>query len=100
LPIPSKIESVSPYGLYKNITTSTLIKTGTGVAVGLIVNSHTSGTVRLSDAITSTTPYISGVITLATSGTYDRFIPFFGLKFTTGLYVTTTGTVNLTVVYN
>lgn len=100
MPVPSKIESVTQYGLYKNVTSSTLVKTGTGVIDGIIVNSHTSGTIRLSDAVSATTPYMGGTITLATSGTYDRWIPFFGAKFTTGLYITCGGTVDLTVVYN
>ena len=100
MPFNSNLQAVTESGLYKNITASTLIKTGAGVVLGVIINSHTSGTLRLSDAVTSTTPNITGTITFAADGTYDRFIPLFGARFVTGLYATVGGTANITIVYN
>lgn len=40
---------------YKNVSASTLIKTGPGELLGVVVNSHTSGTIRINDGITGTT---------------------------------------------
>lgn len=40
---------------YKNISTSTLVKTGEGELVGIVVNSHSSGTITVNDGITGTT---------------------------------------------
>ena len=93
----STLQSTRSYGLYKNFSASNLVKTGTGSVQGIIVNSHSSGTLQLSDAITSTTPNITGTITLASG---ERWIPLFGAKFLTGLYITVGGTGNFTVIYN
>lgn len=38
---------------YKNITADTLIKTGAGLAYGIVVNSHTSGSIILVDGLTA-----------------------------------------------
>ena len=93
----STLQSVREYGLYKNFTSSNLVKTGKGTVQGIIVNSHSSGTLQLSDALTSTTPNMTGTITLASG---ERWIPLFGATFTTGLYITVGGTGNFTIVYN
>lgn len=97
MPINGELIPTSQYGQNKNITASALIKTGPGVVVGVIINSHTSGTLQLSDALTSTTPNITGTITF---GAAERFIPLYGAKFITGLYATVGGTANITIVYN
>ena len=39
---------------YKNLTASAVIKTGTGVVSGVIVNSHSSGTLKLNDGLDGT----------------------------------------------
>lgn len=56
---------------YKNISASTQIKTGTGVVTGVIVNSHSSGTVRLNDGTSGTTS--AGVVASQTLTTTDVF---------------------------
>lgn len=93
----STLGNTQGYGLYKNLSASGLVKTGTGNLQGIIVNSHSSGTLQLSDAITSTTPLMFNTITL---GAAERWIPLFGAKFTTGLYVTLGGTADFTIIYN
>ena len=93
----STLQNTQQYGLYSNITSSTLIKTGKGTIQGIIINSHINGTVRFSDAITATTPYMNGTITF-NSG--EHFIPMFGATFLTGLYASIGGTANLTIIYN
>lgn len=40
---------------YKNISASAQVKSGTGSVHGVIVNSHTSGTLRLNDGLSGTT---------------------------------------------
>lgn len=89
--------AVSPYGLYANISADTLIKTGPGQVLAIIVNSHSSGTIALSDALTATTPLIMNTYTYATG---SQVIPLWGLKFTTGLYANITNTQDITIVYN
>lgn len=86
---------------YKNISASGLVKTGSGVLKSIIINSHSSGTIKLWDALTATAPIICNTITLsAVATTGERTIEFEDLAFTTGLYVTLGGTADITVIYN
>lgn len=81
---------------YSNKTASELIHTGQGSIVGVVVNSHTSGTLKFWDALTATTPVLFNTITLAVG---ERYIPLFEANFTTGLFLTIGGTADVTVVY-
>ena len=59
---------------YKNITESGIIKTGFGILKGLLINSHTSGTVKIFDGteagVVATTALTStGAVTVANYGT-------------------------------
>jgi hypothetical protein len=92
-----KLESSHDYGRYTNLTASALIETGQGTLQGIIINSHTNGTIAFKDALTNTTPVIINTITL---GATERWIPFFGAKFTTGLYLVLGGTIDCTVIWN
>lgn len=89
--------ATTPYGLYQNITTDTLIKTGTGNILGVIINSHASGTLKLWDSLTASGTVLCNTITFNTG---EHFIPIYGAKFTTGLFADVGGTVDLTIVYN
>lgn len=82
---------------YKNLSASGLVKTGDGIVKGIIVASHTTGTIKLWDAVTATTPVLVNTITLAVG---ERWIPLFDAEFTTGLFVTIGGTADITIVYN
>jgi hypothetical protein len=93
----SPLQNTQNYGLYKNTTASVLIKTGTGNLQGVIVNSHSSGTLKFWDNTSGATTVIFNTITLAAG---ERWIPLFGAKFTTGCYLTVGGTADVTVVYN
>jgi len=85
---------------YKNITASALLQTGPGTVKGIIINSHTSGTVKLWDNTSAAGTVIVNTITFsAVATTGERFIPLFDAAFTTGLYVTIGGTADLTIVY-
>lgn len=50
--------------LYANKTASGLIKNGTGKVYGVLVNSHTSGTLRFNDGLTATTAGVKATTTL------------------------------------
>lgn len=89
--------SITPYALYQNITADTLIKTGTGNLMGIVVNSHTNGTIKFWDALTATTPVIFDTITFAAG---PGFYPLFGAKFTVGCFADIGGTINCTILYN
>ena len=93
----SKLEATHDYGLYKNLSASGLIETGPGTLQGVVVNSHSSGTLKFWDNTAGSGTVIFNTITLGAS---DRWIPLFGSKFTTGCYLTIGGTADVTVIYN
>lgn len=95
--IISALQPVSQYGLYANLTASALVKTGQGVVTGVVVNSHTAGTLKLWDNTSAATTVIFNTITF---GAAERFIPFYGAKFTTGLFATIGGAADITIIYN
>jgi len=89
-----------PKSSYSNISTSTLIKTGSGQLYGVIINSHTSGTLKLWDSTAAATTTLANTMTFsAVATTGERFVPFYGATFGTGLYASTGGTVDLTILY-
>ncbi len=91
------LQATYPYGLYKNMSASALVYTGAGTVSGVVVNSHTSGTLKLEDAVTDTTPLIFNTITFAAG---PGFYNLFGAKFFTGLYGVIGGTADITIIYN
>jgi hypothetical protein len=93
----SSLQNTSQYGLYTNITADTLVKTGTGNLIAIIVASHTSGAVKIWDNTSAATTVLVNTYTYAAG---SQTIPFYGAKFTTGLFVDVTGTQDITVVYN
>ena len=84
------------FNKYKNISASGLVKTGSGKVVGVIINSHSSGTLQLWDAVTATTPVLVNTMTFAAG---ERFVPLFDAAFSTGLFATIGGTADITIVY-
>ena len=53
---------------YQNLTASTQVKTGSGTLLGVVVNSHSSGTLRFNDGTTGTTSAgvkATGVLTVS-----------------------------------
>ncbi len=80
----------------KNLTESTLVIEKFGKVHGVVVNSHSSGTMQLFGSNTDTLAPITGVITF---GAAERYVPLFGASLETGLYVAVGGTINYTVVY-
>lgn len=83
---------------YTNITADTLIKTGFGKVAGFIVNSHTSGTLKLWDNTSAATTVIMNTFTFpAGSGMYKLPEP---ISFNVGLYADVGGTVDLTIIWD
>lgn len=80
------------------ISASAQILSGPGKLKGFWIISHTAGaTVRFSDALTATTPYVSSAMTTVAghlAGTYIT-ISQQGLQMATGCYCTITGTIEI-----
>lgn len=82
---------------YKNITASALIKTGFGKVAGFIVNSHTSGTLKLWDNTSGATTVITNTYTFDSGSQVVRFPE--PICFNTGLYATIGGTADVTIIW-
>lgn len=82
---------------YKNITASALLKTGAGTVSGFIVNSNTSGTLKLWDNTSAATTVITNTYTFPAGSSVVKFPD--EITFTTGLYATIGGTADVTIVY-
>ena len=93
----STLQATTPQGKYTNLSASALLATGPGVLVGVVVNSHSSGTLKFWDNTAGSGTVIFNTITLAAG---ERFVPLFGAKFTTGCYLTIGGTADVTVITN
>jgi len=81
---------------YTNLSASALIKTGAGVVSGFIVNSHTSGTLKLWDNTSAATTVLLNTITFAAG---SGIVVDLGsdVQFSTGLYATIGGTADVTI---
>jgi hypothetical protein len=89
---------VYPEGTYVNLSASALVKTGSGRAQGLIINSNTAGTIKFWDNTAASGTVIINTFSF-TTGT-SGFFPLFGASFGTGLFATIGGTADVTIIYN
>lgn len=89
-------DATYPYALSTEITGSGLVYTGKGTLSGIVVGSHTNGTVKIYDGLTSAGTVLVNTYTFASG---SSVLDFMGIKFNTGLYITTGGTLDITVVY-
>jgi hypothetical protein len=83
-----------------SITASSQILSGPGVLKGFWIVSHTAGaTVRFSDALTATTPYVSSAWTSAAGHLAGEYINIAqdGMRMVTGCYCTIVGTIEILV---
>jgi hypothetical protein len=80
--------------------TTTLIKTGPGTLHAVVCNTPVgSGVIEIDDALTHTTPVV-GIITFPATILSIGQIPYtYDISFAIGLSITTTGTMDLTVVW-
>jgi dTDP-4-amino-4,6-dideoxygalactose transaminase len=83
---------------YSNSTASAnALKTGVGTLYGIIVNSHTAGTIKIYDSLTQANTVIMNTFSFPTgSGVY--IFPM-GISFYTGLSYTIGGTADITLLY-
>ncbi len=80
---------------YTNLSASALIRTGGGKLYGVIVNSHTSGTLKLWDNTTATGTVIMNTYTFPSGSQVIMFpVP---IEFYTGLFATIGGTADITI---
>jgi hypothetical protein len=88
---------ISEAGQYSRLTGSTsAIKSGPGVLIGIFVSSSTSGTLKIYDSLTQANTIIVNTTATLVGGTFYR-IP---ARFTTGLSITIGGTIDFTVFYD
>lgn len=83
---------------YLNGTTSQLVKAGPGQVLGISVNSHSSGTIKLWDNTAGSGTILVNTITFAAGPQILNF-PSGGVNFNTGLFITVGGTIDYTVFY-
>ncbi len=88
--------SVYPKCSYVNLSASAVVKSEAGQIYGIIINSHTAGTLKLWDNTAGSGIVLCNTISLAVG---ERFIPLLGATFGTGLYVTLGGTADITILY-
>jgi hypothetical protein len=82
---------------YLNGTTSQAIKSAAGTLYGIIVNSHTSGTLKLWDNTAGSGTVLLNTITFAAGPNFIS-LPM-GVSFNTGLFATVGGTIDYTILY-
>lgn len=81
---------------YKNLSASALVKTGYGKVVGVVINSHSTGTLKLWDNTSAASTVLCNTMTFAAG---ERFIPLYDAVFNTGLFATIGGTADITIIY-
>lgn len=83
---------------YTNLSASAAVKSAAGTLYGIVVNSHTSGTLKLWDNTSAAGTVIFNTITFAAgSGIQLNFAQ--GISFNTGLYATIGGTADITLLW-
>ncbi len=82
---------------YTNLSASALIKTGAGVLKGIVVNSHSSGTLKLWDNTSAATTVLFNTITFAAGSGIVINLP--AVEFSTGLYATIGRTADITLLW-
>lgn len=91
-------DPIYTYGIPAPISANTLIFTGAGTAQGIVVSSHTSGTIKLWDNTAASGTVLVDTYTYATG---SQSIPLFGVKFLKGLYADMGGTTQkITISYD
>lgn len=83
---------------HKVLSASGTVATGPGNIYGIMVNSHTNGTIKVWDSMSEANDVIFDTITLA-AGSGMLFMFPGGINFSVGLTVTIGGTANITVLW-
>ena len=82
---------------YTNLTATGLVKTGAGLVAGFIVNSHTSGTLKLWDNTSAATTTLMNTYTFPAGSSVVTFPNV--IAFNVGLFATVGGTLDITLVW-
>lgn len=82
---------------YTNGTTSQAIKSAPGAFYGIIVNSHTSGTLKLWDNTAGSGTVLMNTFTFPAGSGFYQFTE--GISFNTGLFATVGGTIDYTILW-
>lgn len=91
------LQAQTQYGLPFILTATGLVYTGPATVNGIIVSSHTGGTLKLWDNTSAATTVLVDTYTFpAGSGVYT----FYGAKATTGIFATVGGTLAATLIFN
>lgn len=85
---------VTETAAYKNLTSTTTVKTGQGQLLGVFVASSSSGTLKFWDNTSAATTVIVNTFSAQAGAWYP--LPF---SFSTGLTVTVAGTLDCTVAF-
>jgi hypothetical protein len=93
--LTNDVLKVEDRSTYTNISASALIKTGAGRVKGFMVNSHSSGTLKLWDNTSAATTVLLNTITFAAGSGLMFNLP--DVEFGTGLYATIGGTADITI---
>lgn len=83
---------------HANITASTLVARDPGNIWGFMVNSHSSGTLKIWNSLTASGDVIFDTITFPAGSGLLYTLPE-GVNFSIGLFVTIGGTANITILY-
>lgn len=84
--------------LAKNLSSSSaLVKAAPGTVAGVVINSHSSGTLKLWDNTVGSGTVLFNTISFAVG---EHYIDLFNAKFSIGLYATIGGTADITILYN
>lgn len=82
----------------RTISGAQLLVSGKGVVTGFIVNSHSSGTLKLWDSLTATGRILMNTFTFPTGSSVQTFPA--PLNFHTGLFADMSADESVTIVYN
>lgn len=94
--------NVEPVYSYARMTTAAtlLVKTGAGTLHSITVNTAVAtGTIEFDDALTNTTPIIGKITYPAALLSTGATTSIYDVSFATGLSITTTGTMDITIAY-
>lgn len=83
---------------YLNGTTSQSVKATKGTFYGMIVNSHTAGTIKFWDNTAASGAVLLNTITFAVGSGIVLTFPR-GISFNTALFATVGGTIDYTILY-
>jgi hypothetical protein len=87
-----------PYIRHKNITASTLVENHPCFFYGFMVNSHTSGTLKVWDSQTAANDVVFNTMSFAAGSGLMYIFPF-PILISVGLFATIGGTADITLLY-